>query len=179
MYAIETTCCFTGHRPKYFPFGTNENHPECKRIKSFIREKCRYLIEAGVTHFISGGALGVDTWAMEEVIGLRETFPRITLECVIPYAGMIERFPPNDRERFARTLRKLAKFTILKERYYTGCMQDRNKYMVDRSRYVIAVWTGQRSGTGNTIQYAEKLGRKVHCLEYELNVPVHSPPNRK
>lgn len=154
---MQNTCCFTGHRPKYFAFGTNERHPECIKIKDFLRQTCESLVrDEGVTHFISGGAMGVDTWAMEEVIGLRKTYPHITLECVLPYADMIE--------RLARFRPELQRTTILSERYHSGCMQLRNKYMVDRSRYVIAVWTGQKSGTANTIKYAEKQGRKLFYL---------------
>lgn len=165
MLPIENACCFTGHRPKYFHFGTNETHPDCFKIKAFLRERCKHLIGEGVTHFISGGAVGVDTWAMEEVIGLREDYPHIILWCVLPYAGMVERFAQQDRERFARLESKLHIITTLNERYYHGCMQERNRFMVDRSLYVIAVWTGEKSGTANTINYANKRGRKVFCLD--------------
>ncbi len=159
------TCCFTGHRPKYFHFGSDELHPDCVAIKHFIREKCHYLItNKGVTHFISGGAIGVDTWAMEEVLDLKGTYPHITLECVLPYAGMIERFAISDRERYARIKPRLKGITIINEQYHSGCMQQRNKYMVDHAQYVIAIWTGQKSGTANTIQYANKLERKVFYL---------------
>ena len=32
----------------------------------------------------------------------------------------------------------------------------KNEYMVDNSDYVIAVWNGKPSGTGNTVTYARK-----------------------
>ena len=54
-------CCFTGHRPKSLPFGYNESEPECRRMKDRLRETVEKLItEEGVTHFISGMAMGVD-----------------------------------------------------------------------------------------------------------------------
>ncbi len=62
MDNIRHACCFTGRRPKYFHFGTKEAHPDCLKIKAFVRERCEYLItQKGVTHFISGGAVGLDT----------------------------------------------------------------------------------------------------------------------
>ena len=36
--------------------------------------------------------------------------------------------------------------------------QKRNEWMVDRSARIIAVYNGEPSGTGNTINYAKKVG---------------------
>ncbi|MCC8180875.1 MAG: DUF1273 domain-containing protein [Planctomycetes bacterium] len=168
MNPVQYTCCFTGLRPKYFHFSINENHVDCVRIKTFIRDICEHLInEKGVTHFLSGGAVGVDTWAMEEVIKLRIKYPQITLECVLPYAGMLERFALQDRNRYERIEPDLQIITILNKHYHSGCMQQRNIYMVNRARYVIAVWSGQRSGTANTINYAQKCCRRIFCLKMD------------
>lgn len=167
MNTIEHACCFTGHRHKYFHFGTNEAHPDCVKIKSFVRDKCEYLItEKGVTHFISGGAIGLDTWAMEEVIKLCDKYPHLTLQCVLPYAGMVERFALADQERYARIAVQLQTITTLNEQYHHDCMQQRNEYMVDHSHYVIAVWTGKKSGTANTVKYAKRRDRELFCLNF-------------
>ena len=40
-------------------------------------------------------------------------------------------------------------------------MQKRNVYMVDHSDYVVAVWDGTRSGTGNTVEYAKTKGKGI------------------
>lgn len=160
------TCCFTGHRPKYFHFGIDEAHPDCQKIKAFLREKSEYLINTeNVTHFISGGAVGVDTWAMEEIIKLKAEYPYITLECALPYADMPERFASHDRERFAAIKPHLDRITSLSDSYHPNCMMERNMYMVDRSEFVISVWTGHKSGTANTVNYAKKCGQTVFCMD--------------
>ncbi len=166
FHGIEYTCCFTGHRPKYFSFGTDETHPECCAIKAFLRQKIAYLInEKHVVDFLSGGAVGVDTWAMEETIMLMENNRHIRLHCVLPYETMPERFAPPDRKRFARMRPHLRSLISLGTHYHSGCMMKRNKFMVDHSLYVIAVWTGKNSGTGNTVRYAKKCGREVFYLK--------------
>ena len=48
----------------------------------------RMIEEEGVTHFISGMAQGVDLYAAEIVLELKEQYPQITLECAIPYEQM-------------------------------------------------------------------------------------------
>ncbi len=160
---IERSCCFTGHRPKYFEFGTDETHPHCVAIKKiFLRQTIKYLIEKGVAHFISGGALGVDTWAMEEVIDLRTEYPSITLECALPYPGMSERFDENDRARHEVCLASCDRVTNVSSEYDgRACLDRRNRYMVDHALWLVAVWNGNLCGTGRTVEYAETLERNV------------------
>lgn len=55
------TCCFTGHR----------NLPAGKIVKILDRE-IENLIDKGVTHFISGGALGFDQIAASLIIYKKE-----------------------------------------------------------------------------------------------------------
>ncbi len=167
---IERSCCFTGHRPKYFEFGTDETHPHCVTIKKiFLRQTIKYLIENGVTHFISGGALGVDTWAMEEVIDLRSEYPSITLECALPYPGMSERFSADDRARHTVCLANCDRVTNVSPEYDgRACLDRRNRYIVDHALSVVAVWNGNVCGTGRTVVYAEELG----CDVYRYN-PIH------
>ena len=60
------TCAFTGHRPQNLPFGFNEEDERCIDLKKTLREQIINLIEnEGVTHFISGMAIGVDMYAAE------------------------------------------------------------------------------------------------------------------
>ena len=53
--------------------------------KSVMRDQIVALIEnEGVTHFITGMALGVDMYAAEIVLDLKSKYPHITLESAIP-----------------------------------------------------------------------------------------------
>ena len=80
------TCAFTGHRPK--GLGYPESDGRCTALKEKLRSLIVKLIEEeGVTHFISGMAQGVDMYAAEIVLELKEKYPQITLECAIPYEG--------------------------------------------------------------------------------------------
>ncbi len=53
---------------------------------------------------------------------------------------------------------------VSKETYANGCMDDRNRYMVEQADVVIAVWNGKPSGTGNTVRMAKELGKKVRIV---------------
>jgi len=44
--------------------------------------------------------------------------------------------------------------TVVQDHYDAGCMQRRNRYMVDHAAMLIAVHDGQSGGTRRTIEYA-------------------------
>ena len=76
---------FTGHRPQSLPFGFNENDVRCKELKALLTSLIREKIDNGVTHFLSGMALGIDCYAAEIILELRKEFPSITLEIGISF----------------------------------------------------------------------------------------------
>ena len=155
------TCCFTGHRPQSLPWGFNEKDPHCLQLKGKLQESIeRMITEHHVRHFISGMALGVDTWAAEIVLELKQTYP-ITLECAIPCETQAARWTEDDRERWFSIVERCDKETMLQTRYTADCMQKRNRYMIDHSDYVIAVWNGKPCGTGSTVTYAREREREI------------------
>ena len=78
---------FTGHRPQKLPFGFDEADPRCVDFKRRLCNSIEMMILEGYTHFISGRALGMDMYAAEAVLTLREQYPEITLEIAIPHDG--------------------------------------------------------------------------------------------
>ena len=111
------TCAFTGHRPK--GLGYPESDGRCDALKRLLRLTVRRLIqEQGVTHFISGMALGVDMYAAEIVLELKEQYPQITLECAIPYERQAVRWPAALRERYFSMLP-----SATKRRCYSGSIR--------------------------------------------------------
>ena len=48
--------------------------------------------------------------------------------------------------------------------YAAWKMQVRNKWMVDNSDLVLALWNGTDGGTANCVRYAEKVGKPITNL---------------
>lgn len=92
-------CAFTGHRPKSFSFGDNENHPDCIQLKQVLRNQIERLYFEGFTHFITGCAMGVDIWAGEIVLDLMQRHANMELICVIPFQGQESQWNKKDRKR--------------------------------------------------------------------------------
>lgn len=157
---IINTCCFTGHRPQAFPWGDDKEDPRCMKLLSALEDAINTAISDGVTHFICGNALGVDTWAAEIVLKKKKADPTITLEIALPFKGHNKSSP----EVCAVQEKADLVHVVTTIPYHVRAYHERNQYMVDHSRIVIAVYderSGKKGGTFNTIQYAQMKGREV------------------
>ncbi|MDP4152462.1 MAG: SLOG family protein [Bacillota bacterium] len=159
----ETACAFTGHRPDKFKFGYDFDSPLCYEIRDRIHSAIEYEILNGITHFITGMALGVDMWAAAEVLTLRREYPQITLEAAIPCPSQADKWSKHMRTEYQSILERCDKKTVISPVYMPGVMQMRNRYMVDNSSVLIAVYNGTSGGTQNTIAYA--LSKDLRVVE--------------
>lgn len=160
------TACFTGHRPQRFKFRYNENHPDCDKIKKQMETVVDQLIDKGVTCFYSGMALGVDMWGAELIIKKRKLNKNIKLIAAVPCRGQENKWSQQYKDRYNSILNKTDDIVYLANAYTATCMQERNKYMVDNSDYIIAVYDGgSSSGTGNTVKYARGLNKKIIIID--------------
>lgn len=156
------TACFTGHRPQTITYLWDETSAMSLELKAKLEKAIIYLIEnKGVTNFISGMALGVDMIAAEIVLELKSKYPEIMLECALPCETQASRWSVKYRDRYFNIIEMSDKETLLQTHYTADCMHKRNRYMVDLSDYVIAVWDGSPSGTGKTVMYAKENHKTI------------------
>ena len=162
------TCCFTGHRPDKLPWGTREEDPRWVALKGRIAAALEEEYAAGVRHFISGMARGADLYFAEAVLALRARRPGVTLECARPCESQADRWPEGERERYRSILERCDYETLVQHHYDRFCMMRRNRYMVDRSARLLAVYDGvPQGGTAQTLAYALQKGLHVTLLELE------------
>ena len=170
---ITNTACFTGHRPNKLLGGYDYSSAANLKLAKVLAEKIIHLYKKGVTHFVCGGALGVDQIAFNVLQKLRDKEDyNITIELAIPFEGFESQWPPASKELHREHLILADKVTIVDEeskyqtsfltgKYHPLKMEMRNRYMVDNSNYVIAVFDGSKSGTENCIKYAKKRNKEI------------------
>jgi len=86
---------------------------------------------------------------------------RIAIECAIPCLNQDKYWNESDKHRYAEILSKADNVVQLQEKYTSDCMIKRNRYMVDKCLYVLALWDRQNGGTANTIKYALEKNRRI------------------
>ena len=163
---IETACAFTGHRPKSFSWKYSETDPRCLALKASLSEQIAKLVQTGVTDFYSGMALGVDLWCSRIVLDLKQKNPALKLHCILPCEGQEHKWAPSAQKQYHTILSQADEVVYVRRTYSSNCMFERNRYMVDRAGILLAAYTGTyRSGTGMTVRYACKMGRKTIIID--------------
>ena len=161
MRARPISCCFSGHRPGKLPWGDDEGDRRCLALKERLWNEMEAAYERGYRHFICGMARGVDTYCAEIVLALRPQYPDLTLEAAIPCPSQCGGWTPDQQARWHAIVDRCDFETVVQDRYGPGCMQRRNRYMVDHAARLIAVSVGQDGGTRRTVQYALRSGLEV------------------
>ena len=97
------------------------------------------LYEKGVRRFLVGGSLGVDQWAGEIILRLKEQpeYSDIELVFVLPFPGHDEQWDARSRERLAFLIRHSIQ---------------RNRYMVDHTDCLLVVYDDSLNGPSETLR---------------------------
>ena len=161
----ETTCSFTGHRPEKLPWRGDESDPRCLALKERLAAAVEDAYDKGMRHFMCGMARGADFYFCDAVLELRERRSGVTLEAVIPCEEQSARWSERERERWFSLVERCDGETMLQHHYDKGCMLRRNRYLVDHSSMLIAVYDGMLGGTMYTLSYAMKRGLETVILE--------------
>ena len=149
------TCCFTGHRNFSWGEDPQKRKALCKKLEQAIDT----AIAKGVLHFICGNAIGVDSWAAQLVLEKRQQHPEIFLEIAVPFENHNASIPLcRDICQKADLVHVVSDAKDRRSAFYA-----RNRYMVDTSDMLIAVYETfrERGGTAQTIRYAEICGLEV------------------
>lgn len=179
------TICFTGHRPNKLG-GYTEPNPISIRVRRALRETIqREHFDHQVQTFITGMAQGVDLWAGEVVreLVIDSGLP-LRLIAAIPFIEQPLVWRPDGWKRWATLLKGCDEIWLVDRNQqvtveaisaellplwgtkaavpdFARKLNDRNKWMVEQSDRVIAVWDGTLGGTANCVRYAKSQGRTI------------------
>lgn len=153
MKCREKTVCFTGHRK--IPLEKKDE------ITRRLKETLIQLINRGYLYFGAGGALGFDTMAEQAVLSLKEEYPQIKLILVLPCKSQANAWSTEDKEVYMDIIRKADKVVYTSQEYFRGCMQKRNRHLVDYSSVCICYLTKDTGGSAYTVRYAISKGLSI------------------
>lgn len=146
----ELKCAFSGHRIIRI---TNE-------LSEVLKNRLISLINDGVTVFINGGALGFDMFCAFEILKLKKEYP-IKLKMVIPCKDQNRKWTVSQRKMYDEIIDGADEVIYLKDTYEPGCMQMRNRLMVEECDTLVSYCKKNSGGTFYTVNYAKKLGKEI------------------
>ncbi|MEG0874256.1 MAG: SLOG family protein [Clostridiales bacterium] len=165
---MEKKCCFTGYRPVKLKYLYNKDSVEYKKLYTLLQETIEEAVADGYNYFISGFAMGVDLMAAEIVLQLKTANAHIKLEAALPCMNQTVSWSSVSQEKY---------FALLDKADYRSCVHPkgmresylmRNRYMVENSDRVIAVYDGRKGGTSYTVDYARKHKREVIVIDPQI-----------
>ena len=146
----ENICCFFGHR-------TIDETEELKRGVEEVVE--RLITECGVDTFLFGSRSRFDSCCLETVTKIKERYPHIKRVYVRA------EYPHIDEKYVAYLLESYDETDYPEKIMRAGkCVYvERNYEMVDKSKYCIVYYEGNRekSGTEISLEYARKKNREI------------------
>lgn len=175
---MENACAFTGHRPNRL--GYDQGSEQSRQLLEVLAQQIELQTKAGVTDFYTGMALGVDQWAALAILNLREIgYPNIRLIAVRPCPTQASKWTAAQRELYYDVILPAADdIVMISTRHTKECMFQHNRYLVDHTQNLIAVYDGDRGGgTAYTVKYAKRLGRNITIIQpTTLEVTVNGRP---
>ena len=153
------SCCFTGHRI----LSNEEKEAVSEKLRPLLR---RLIEEEDICCFIAGGALGFDTIAALTVLELKEDFPHIRLRLILPCADQDSKWRKGERQLYRDIIARADYVEYIAAAYLPGCMQARNRALVEQSSRCVCCLRRQAksSGTEFTVSLAKEQGRTVYNL---------------
>lgn len=160
----EKTVCFTGHR--IIPSDAEDI------LYESLKKAINIYIRRGFTCFITGGAVGFDSLAAKCVAEAKKENPTVQHILALPCRDQTSGWKNiKDLAFYKRMLGAADCVVYTSELYEEGCMQKRNRYMVDNSSVCISFVRTTRGGSAYTYNYAKKQGLEVlnlNCLTEQL-----------
>lgn len=154
---MKTIVTITGHRPEKLQAYAGPNDTVISGVAEAVSNNLLYL----ETDFMwQGMAAGVDIIAAKKAYELG-----IPYGAAIPWKTHRARIHWHNDYQLARDHAETVEYATDYDEYPGPWVYEiRNRYMVDRSNLVLAVWDGTEGGTANCVKYAVKKGLPVYIL---------------
>lgn len=150
---------FTGHRK------LSENGA---LLSQRLYQRLEEETNNGAIEFNTGGALGFDSIAAAVVLKLREVYPHIRLNLILPCSNeeQTKKWPDKEGAEFYRILKLANTVEYTSKHYYDGCMKKRNARLIELADQGFCYWNtnNDRSGTAQTVRMAQ--GKQITIVNF-------------
>lgn len=165
---MQPTVAITGPHPQHLG-GFDDSNVLNVWIMRELYLNLKQAAEFGVRKFITGGALGVDTWGAQIIQGLRDlTYPDIHHVLAMPFPSQTNGWNEESIDRFNRIKEAADEVVVVSDDPYAPYkMQIRNEWMVDNCTTLIAVYdrVKAKGGTHNCVMYAIRKQKRIRYID--------------
>lgn len=161
------SCAVAGPKPTRFKFGYKEDNSLCRKIKkAMLRQFRRLYRKRGVRRFYIGGAIGVNLWAGELLLKLKEEpgYEDLELAVILPFPGHDAKWDVRSRKRLEYLIRHSVEHLTVGTEDCRESYISQNRYLVDHAQCLVAVseeHREQETGSFQVTTYAREKGLEI------------------
>ncbi|AJY74169.1 SLOG family protein [Paenibacillus beijingensis] len=139
----------------------SRNHKGIVYIQKAIAAKLIPLIEEGLEWVVTPGQYGVDLWACETVIALKQQYPQLKLSIISAYRSPEEKWKEDKQEYFHQILKGVDYYGSVSNQPYSGGWQlsARDDLLLRKTDGIVLVYD-EDAGAGSPKFYKEKALKK-------------------
>ena len=145
--------CFTGHRE----LSGIEKKLAAIHLSKLLETLAR---DRGLTDCYAGGAIGFDTVAALTVLSVKRRIPNLRLHLILPCEGQEKSWSEDQKTAYYMIKEQADSVRTLSPFFYNGCMQIRNRELLEHADLCIAYLRPSTASGGslNTVLQATKMG---------------------
>lgn len=153
-------------------------HPGIKFIKKALESHFHSLLDEGLEWIIVSGQLGVETWAIEVVIDLKNTYPNLKYAIITPFIEQDKNWNDANKEKYQMLIAKADYHVSLTSIPYEAPWQfvEKDKFLMRNSDGMLIVYDAENEGSPKFVKkqadrYAETSTYKVMTITADdLNI---------
>ena len=160
-------CAIVTAELKKTPFNTApgglavcEEESDVMDLKKRLHNTLEALILQDFRHFLTSATQGIELWAAEELIKLREQYHDVILEIVIPYDKHSGKWQQQYQERYRILCEQADIVTTLSHSYNKGAIFARNRYLMAFCSTMLFAYT-EGTATERLAQQARWAGKQA------------------
>lgn len=159
----------TGYKPHELGI-FQDKHPGIPIIKKAMENKITQLVETGLEWVLVSGQPGVETWAIEVVLDLQQTYPQLQYAIMPPFLEQEKNWNEARKTAYEEIVMHADYFAVLTNRPYEGSWQfiERDKFLLRNSDGILFVYDEENEGSP---KYMKKMAEQF-SLQFPYAIHV-------
>ncbi|XID90156.1 DUF1273 domain-containing protein [Paenibacillaceae bacterium WGS1546] len=145
----------------------DQKHKGIPYIRRAIEARLIPLLEEGLEWIVTPGQYGVDLWACETAIELKERYPHLKISILTAFAGQEEKWKEDKQDYYRGILRGVDYVGTVSKRPYSGAWQfrARDELLLRKTDGILLVYDDE-AGEGSPKFMKERALRKSAEEDY-------------
>ncbi|WP_281164639.1 DUF1273 domain-containing protein [Liquorilactobacillus sicerae] len=124
------------------------NDQRIKVLKHLLAKQLLAKIDQGLTWILTGGQPGIEQWALEAAIDLKQNYPDLKTALLLPFADFAQKWKPEKQAALLKLKEKVDFFAEISRHPYQSPQQLKNwqAFMLKHTKQALLVYDPEHPG---------------------------------